>query len=66
MAAYSDHFLSEIYVGWAQGFLDGERVKLEEAMSHLNGVKLSLGHPAVQIGKFADALRSSQSSGWYA
>jgi CRISPR-associated protein Cst2 len=65
MAAYSDHFLSEIYIGWAQGFLDGERAKLEETMNHLTSVKLSLGHPAVQIGRFAEVLRSSRSAGWY-
>jgi CRISPR-associated protein Cst2 len=65
MAAYSDHFLSDIYIGWAQGFLDGERKKLEEAVGQLDGPKVSLGHPAVQIGKFAELLRISQGTDWY-
>ena len=66
MAAYSDQFLSDIYIGWAQGFLDGERKKLEEAVSQLGVDKVKVGHPAVQIASFANLLREAQGTDWYA
>jgi len=66
MAAYSDSFLSDVYIGWAQGFLDDERKKLEEAMSQLGNQKVSLEHPAVQIAKFAEVLKTPQGTDWYA
>jgi len=64
MTAYDDQFLTDIYVGWAQGFLDGERKKLEDAASMMNG-KLKLGHPATQIVSFASILGTAEDSGWY-
>jgi CRISPR-associated protein Cst2 len=66
MAAYGEQFLSDIYIGWAQGFLDSERAKLEEAIRKLDNVKVTIGHPAVQIGEFAKALRSPAHANWYA
>ena len=66
MAAYSEQFLSDIYIGWAQGFLDAEREKLEKAVSELQVGKVMVGHPAVQIAGFATLLKASQETGWYA
>lgn len=65
MAAYKDNFLSDIYIGWAQGFLDAERHKLEGVLGQLNAPRVSLGHPAVQIEKFADLLRAPHGAEWY-
>ena len=66
MSTYSDSFLSDVYIGWAQGFLDDERKKLEEALSQPGVQKVNLGHPAAQIAKFAEVLRAPQGSDWYA
>jgi CRISPR-associated protein Cst2 len=66
MATYRSDFLSDIYIGWAQGFLDNERAKLEDAVKNVMGLKITVGHPALQIQEFAKALASSQNSGWYA
>jgi len=66
MSTYSDSFLSDVYIGWAQGFLDDERKKLEEALSQPDVQKVNLGHPAAQIAKFAEVLRAPQGSDWYA
>lgn len=66
LAAYRDHFVSGIWIGWAQGFLDSERAKLEGAIKNTNGIRISLGHPAVQIEEFAKALKSDASAAWYA
>jgi CRISPR-associated protein Cst2 len=62
---YRQDFLSDIYIGWAQGFLDGERAKLENAVKGTTGLKITLGHPASQIQDFAKALASPQNSAWY-
>jgi CRISPR-associated protein Cst2 len=64
VAAYKNDFLSDIYIGWAQGFLDEERAKLEAAIKE-SGAVVKLGHPAAQITAFAEALRSEQHNGWY-
>ncbi len=45
MSTYGDSFLSDVYIGWAQGFLDEERKKLEDAMSQLSVQTVNLGHP---------------------
>ena len=66
MAAYNEQFLSDIYIGWAQGFLDAEREKLQEALSQLKGSRVTMGHPAVQIAGFANALKDPLGVGWYA
>jgi CRISPR-associated protein Cst2 len=63
MATYKDLFLSDIYIGWSQGFLDGEREKLKGAMAKINSPKINLGHPATQVGEFVKVLGTKD---WYA
>ncbi len=53
IATYREDFLSDIYVGWAQGFLDTERAKLEDAVKNVSGPTVILGHPASQIQEFS-------------
>lgn len=62
---YRNDFLSDIYIGWAQAFLDGERAKLEEALKALRDLKITLGHPVSQMQEFAKALASPQNGAWY-
>jgi len=57
---------SDIYVGWAQGFLDNERTKLETAIGEVENIKISIGHPAAQIKAFAAELASPKNGNWYA
>jgi len=66
MMAYKDQFLSDIYIGWAQGFLDVERRKLEDSISQTDVSRVNLGHPTTQISSFAELLRASQETDWYA
>jgi CRISPR-associated protein Cst2 len=61
---YKDDLLSPIYIGWAHGFLDQERAKLEDAIKEI-GAPATLGHPAAQIKAFAAELASEQRNGWY-
>lgn len=66
VAVYRDHFISPIYIGWAKGFLDDERVKLEQLIKAEDLSELiSLAHPVTQIGKFAEALRTESNFAWY-
>jgi CRISPR-associated protein Cst2 len=66
IAVYRDQFVSKVHIGWARGFLDEERAKLEgiivgENLSDL----ISVGHPVTQIGEFAASLQSDTSHSWY-
>jgi CRISPR-associated protein Cst2 len=64
ISTYKDDFLSDIYIGWARGFLDDERTKLEAAIEE-SGAVVKLGHPSAQIKAFAEALASEQNNTWY-
>jgi CRISPR-associated protein Cst2 len=66
MSVYSGQFLSKVYVGWAQGFLDEERQKLKKAISG-NGwsEQVGIGHPLNQIRDFAAQLKSADHASWY-
>lgn len=64
IATYRDDFMSEIYIGWAQGFLDEERARLEAAVAD-TGTPVTLGHPSAQIKAFAEALSAAEHDGWY-
>jgi CRISPR-associated protein Cst2 len=66
VAVYRNQFLSPVYIGWAKGFLDEERLKLEKLIADDGLSKLiSLDHPVTQIEKLAAALRSEANSSWY-
>lgn len=66
LQVYKEDFLSDIYVGWATGFLDEERSKLEKFLSEGNiNVNIRLGHPRQILHKLAEDLRNDQNAGWY-
>jgi CRISPR-associated protein Cst2 len=66
MQVYKDEFLSKIYVGWAQGFLDEERAKLTAAIKE-GGFenRVLVAHPAAQILKIAGELGNTENAGWF-
>lgn len=59
--AYKTDFLSKIHVGWAKGFLDGQRVRLPE-----NELLLPPVHPRNAIEELAKQLESKEHQAWYA
>lgn len=66
MEVYRDQFLSPVYVGWARGFLDEEREKLEVAIAGGGWTaQVTVGHPVTQIRAFAAELRDAKSAVWY-
>jgi len=66
MTVYRDQFLSPIHIGWAKGFLDDERSKLDQliASENLQG-SIKMGHPVSQIKEFAQNLRLGVNHAWY-
>lgn len=59
---------SDIYIGWAQGFLDSERKKLEaflEDKKKHNGLRFHLGHPREAAEGFAKALLNPEHEAWF-
>lgn len=66
MAVYEDQFLSRVYIGWAKGFLDEERAKLEGAITEGKLTeRVTVGHPVPQIRAFAADLRKLDNANWY-
>ncbi len=45
MRVYSDDILSPVFIGWAKGYMDREREKLEELISAYPDEKVRLAHP---------------------
>lgn len=66
LRVYKDDFLSGIYIGWAKGFLDDEREKLEESVKNSGmAEKIILRHPREAIQEISDVLKNNKNSGWY-
>jgi len=63
--AEQGELLSDVYVGWAEGFLDEERKAFQEAKA---GVRIAIreGYPPKVIRDFASALSSGDAASWYA
>jgi CRISPR-associated protein Cst2 len=63
---YRDQFVSRVHIGWAKGFLDDERVKLEKLIEGKKlGALISVGHPVSQIREFAQSLAAESNHSWY-
>ena len=68
LQSFKDDFLSPIYVGWAHGFLDKEREKLESLIPELSVPHgfAPLGHPRTVLLQLAEELGKDGHSEWYA
>ena len=66
LKVYEGSLLSQVYVGWATGFLDEERAKLEAAIKE-GGFenRVLVGHPAEQLKTLAERLSDPANSSWY-
>jgi CRISPR-associated protein Cst2 len=67
MAAFQDEFLSPIYIGWAQGFLDNEREKLLALLGELQPAHgfSPVEHPRTTLLKLAEELARPERASWY-
>lgn len=66
LKVYKEDFLSDIYVGWAKGFLDEERQALQETIAAgANCLNIHLLHPKEAIAAVANQLADTSKEGWY-
>jgi CRISPR-associated protein Cst2 len=61
---------SDLYIGWATGFLDEERKKLEtmcneEGKPRLHGSNIQIGHPREIADSFAKAIEDNKNAQWF-
>lgn len=61
--------LSDVYIGWAVGFLPGERPKLDAFLANeknLYGRKVHVGHPVEMAEAFAQQIELPENASWFA
>lgn len=64
LAVFQDEILSNVYVGWAKGYLDDERGKLEEFAKTPEGSRIRISHPREAFKAVAAALREESNQSW--
>lgn len=70
LTVFQDDILSDVYVGWARGFLDREREKLEKALAEDPVLKeqwaqrIKIGHPRKLFAELAGIL-TEQGAAWF-
>lgn len=69
LEVFKDDIQSDLYVGWAKGFLDSERSKLEavinESGKHSSGRAVHVGHPREIADMFAGTIAKEQNASWF-
>jgi CRISPR-associated protein Cst2 len=70
LKVFKNDLCSDLFVGWARGFLDGERKKLtaflgEENAAKRHGRDIQVGHPREMAEAFAKAIESDASKEWF-
>lgn len=64
MAVFKDDILSTVYVGWAKGYLDEERAKLEEFVARSGEGRLSISHPREAFKALIRAFKDPANAAW--
>jgi CRISPR-associated protein Cst2 len=64
LEVYKDDIISDIYVGWVKGYLEGERARFEKAMNEdeqlINWNKrINVKHPREALADLAEALKAN-------
>lgn len=66
MRVYEGDFRSDVYIGWAQGFLDDERAKFLEVRTKGGWEdKIHVGHPVEMIQAFTAKAGDVAHADWY-
>jgi CRISPR-associated protein Cst2 len=68
LRVFKDDLRSNVYVGWAKGFLDAERVKLERLAAddlRCHGRKVLVGHPREMADLFAADVEAPENAAWF-
>jgi len=65
LKVFDGNLLSDVYVGWAMGFLDNERRKFTEWFGKWNGRRIHVGHPKEAAEEMAKILQSDEGRAWF-
>jgi CRISPR-associated protein Cst2 len=66
LSVYKDQIFSELFVGWARGYLDDQRAKIEAlSAGKLSGARIHWGHPREVMAQLAEELTRETSYAWY-
>ncbi len=67
LTVFADDLLSDVYIGWAKGYLEEERAKLEAALAEegsLNGLHIRIFHPRQAFQAFIEDLQKPEHAHW--
>lgn len=64
LTVFEDDILSDVYVGWVRGYLDEERVKLEEFAQTEEGKRIRISHPREAFQALIEALKQPEHTTW--
>lgn len=70
LSVFRGDLQSDVYIGWARGFLDEERKKLEEMRNEegrprFHGRNIQIGHPREITEAFVRAIEDDNNAGWF-
>lgn len=66
LRVYKDQILSEVFVGWAKGYLDDQRQAVEALTDEdRSRVRFRWGHPCEVMKELATELEKGENQGWY-
>jgi CRISPR-associated protein Cst2 len=67
LTVFDDDLLSDVFVGWTQGYLDDERAKFEAALGEggvLHGQAIKIGHPRQAFQAFIEEVKKPDNNHW--
>lgn len=68
LRVFKDDLLSDVYIGWARGFLDAERAHLDAFLADTarhHGRAIRVGHPRDMADALAAALEADPAAAWF-
>jgi CRISPR-associated protein Cst2 len=71
LTVFGDNLLSDVYLGWVEGYLDDERAKVQAALGDGGPLsafasKVKLSHPRQAFQSFVADLQKPENEGWLA
>ena len=69
LTVFREEILSDVYIGWVEGYLDDERAKFESALKEGGALaesanKVKVSHPREAFRSVANALREEKNRSW--
>jgi len=69
LTVFREEILSDVYIGWVEGYLDDERAKFESALKEGGALaefanKIKVSHPREAFRSVANALREEKNRFW--